>query len=125
MIDVLATAADAVTFITPALIEAGKAGAEKLAETAPGKLLAWLREKTTGRAQEALTDFENAPEAPDNQADLRKQLVKLLEQNPGLLTELHALLPALAGGGDRMEQHVEGAGAKAAQVKGRGNTVTM
>jgi len=126
MIDALAAAANAVAFVTPALIEVGKGGAEKLGETAAGKLLAWLRGKTTGQAREALIDLEREPTSSDNQADLRKQLAKLLAQEPALLAEMSALLPATSTVGDRLEQHVEGAGAKGVQIsKGSGNTVTI
>jgi hypothetical protein len=123
MIDALA--ASAVAAVTPLLIEAGKGGAEKLGETAIGRLLRWLRTKTTGRAQEALADLQRAPDSPDNQADPRKQLAKFLEQNPALLEEMRALLPAPGAAGDTMKQHVEGAGAKGVQIKGGRNTVTM
>jgi hypothetical protein len=125
MIDAVAAAASAVGFITPALVEIGKGSAKKLGDTAAEKLLAWLRTKTTGPAQEALTDLEREPLSPDNQADLRKRLAKLLEQNPVLLEEMHALLPVPAASGDRMEQHVHGDGAKGLQIKGSGNTSTM
>src|SRR5271155_5105904 len=110
MIDVLATAAGAVAFLTPALIEIGKGGAGKLGGTAMETLLALLRTKTVGPARDALAELEGAPADPDNQAVFRKLLGKLLSQDPELLAELHALLPALDAGGDRLKQHVEGAG---------------
>ena len=122
MIDALATAASTVAALSPWLVEIGRGGADRLGEAAAGKLLTWLRANTTGRARDALADLERQPESADNQADLRKQLAQLLQQDPALLAELHALLPA---GGDRMEQHVTGANAKAVQIKGGGNTVTM
>ena len=125
MINALATAASTVAALSPWLAEIGKGGAEKLGEAATGRLLTWLRAKTTGRARDALADLERQPGSTDNQADLRKQLAQLLEQNPALLAELHALLQAVPAGGDRMEQHVTGANAKGVQIKGGGNTVTL
>lgn len=125
MIDVLMAAGSAVALVTPALIEIGKGGAERLGDAGAGKLLAWLREKMTGRAREAMADLEQDPASPDNQADFRKQLVKLLKEDPELLKELQSLLPPPAAAGDTMKQHVEGAGAKGTQIKGSGNSVTM
>jgi hypothetical protein len=125
MIDPLSAAAGVVAFITPALIEIGKGGAGKLGGVAAEKLLTWLREKSVGPAREALTDLEAAPDHPDNQADLRKQLAKLLMQEPALLAELRSMLPAAEAGGDKLEQHVTGAGAKGAIVKGHNNNVNM
>lgn len=125
MIDALTTAAGTVAAVSPWLAEIGKAGADRIGEAAAGKLLTWLRAKTTGRARDALADLERQPGSADSQADLRKQLAHLLEQDPALLAELHALLQAAPAGGDRMEQHVTGANAKGAQIKGSGNAVTL
>jgi hypothetical protein len=125
MIDAVAAAFSTVALITPALIEIGKGGANKFGETAAEKVLGWLRGKTIGRAQEALTDLEREPVSEDNQADFRKQLAKLLTDNPALLSELSALLPPeQVGAGDRLEQHI-GAGGKEAQIKGSGNTTNI
>jgi hypothetical protein len=151
MIDIAAAAASAVTLITPALIEIGKGVAKKTGEAGGDSLVGWLRGKLTGSAaREALADLEAAPESPDLQAALRVQaarealadleaapenqdlqaalrvqLVKLLTKEPALLAELHALLPAPGFGADSMTQHIEGAGAKGAQIKGDGNSVTI
>ncbi len=124
MIEALAAAASAVAFVAPALTEMAKHGAGKIGDAAAEKLLGWLRAKTTGPAREALADLERDPAAADNQADLRKRLAKLLEEEPALLDELRALLPAPAAG-DTLQQHVEGAGAKGVQIKGGGNTVSI
>ncbi|MBW4093535.1 MAG: hypothetical protein HIU82_20910 [Proteobacteria bacterium] len=122
MIDALATAASTVAAISPWLTEIARGAADRIGEAATNSLLAWLRTKTTGRARDALAGLERQPDSADNQADLRKQLAHLLEQDPALLAELRALLSA---GGDRMEQHVTGANAKGVQIKGGGNTVTL
>jgi hypothetical protein len=124
MIDAIAAAASAVGFLTPALAEIGKGAAGKLGGTGVEALLAWLRAKTTGRAKEALEDLEKHPDSGDNQADLRKQLAKLLTDDPALLAELAALLPA-AKSDERMVQNITGSNNKAAQVKGDGNTTTI
>jgi hypothetical protein len=119
---------DAITIasITPALIEIGKGGAKKIGEAGGDSVVGWLRSKMTGpAAREALADLEAAPENPDLQAALRVQLAKLLTKEPALLAELQALLPTPGVGGDSMAQHVEGAGAKGAQIKGDGNSVTI
>jgi len=97
----------------------------KESTTASLKVLGWLRDKLTGRSKEALEDLEQNPSSEDNQADLRKQLTKLLEAQPELRTELQALLPVSPQGGDSMNQTVQGAGAKAAQTKGNYNTTTI
>jgi hypothetical protein len=123
MIDAIAAATGAVGLVTPALIEIGKGAAAKVGETAAGKVLAWLRAKATGSAHAALNDLERDPASADNQAGLRKQLSKLLEQEPSLLDELRTLLPARPAG-DAFAQRLE-AGAKGAQVKGDGNTITI
>ena len=83
------------------------------------------RARLGGRAKEALDDLAAKPDSEDNQADLRKQLAKALEADPALAGELRAMLPADAAGSDSMSQTVSGAGAKAAQVKGSGNTTSI
>ncbi len=123
MIDALAAAANAVALVTPALIEIGKGAAGKVGETAAGKLLGWLRGKTTGRAAQALDDLQADPASPGYQAVLREQLGKLLQQQPGLLDELRALLPAQPAG-DTLSQHL-GAGAKGGQINGDSDTITI
>jgi hypothetical protein len=120
--------AAAMAVLTPYLIEAGhsaaKTAGKEAAETG-GKLLGWLREKMAPRGKEALAELEQKPDLASNQDDVRVQLTKLLEQNPGLVAELRALLPATGSGGDRMKQHVEGAGAKGVQIHGISNVVKM
>jgi hypothetical protein len=90
-----ALAASVVALVAPYLGKAaeeaaktvGKEGAE-----AGFRLLGWLRGKVSGRAREALEDAEKAPSAV-NEADLRKQLARLLEARPELVAELQALVP--------------------------------
>ena len=121
-------ASAAVAALAPYLATAGQAAAKKIGEEAVAtgeKLLGWLRARLTGRGQEALDDLAATPDSEDNQADLRKQITKALEATPGLAAELEAILPAGAGRGDIMNQNVSGAGAKAAQIKGSGNTTTI
>jgi hypothetical protein len=62
-------------------------------ETAAGgiKVLQWMQTKLSGRAKEALGDWEKEP-SDDNQADLRKQLTKLLDTDPRLRMELQSLV---------------------------------
>ena len=47
----------------------------------------WLRRHVHGRTMEALIDLEKSP-SEDNVADLRKQLAKLIEDEPKLRVEL-------------------------------------
>lgn len=89
------------------------------------KVLAWMRAKLGGRGQEALDDLAAAPDSEDNRADLRKQLAKALTADPSLAAELRAILPANTTYADNMIQDVSGAGTKATQVKGSGNTTTI
>jgi hypothetical protein len=122
------TAAAAVALVVPYLAKAAEAGAEKAGEAtaaAAGKVLEWMREKLTGRAREALGDVENAPNDADNQADLRKQLSKALEADRELEMQLKLLLPGSSVDGGAMTQSISGEGAKAAQVRGSGNTTTI
>jgi hypothetical protein len=105
------------TIGTEAVKEVGK-------ETGGGavKLLGWLREKLTGRGQEALSELEQSPASELNQTDLRTQLAKLLEKQPDLVPQLQALLAETAPAtSDAMTQTL-GAGAKAIQTKGNNNT---
>lgn len=83
-----------------------------------------MRDKLTARGKEALDDLENNPESDDNRADLRKQLVKLLETEPGLRDELRSLLPAGVQVDQSMHQTL-GAGAKGAQIRGDSNKVDI
>lgn len=52
----------------------------------------WLRRHVHGRTMEALIDLEKSP-SEDNVADLRKQLAKLIEDEPKLRVELQEILP--------------------------------
>jgi len=122
---IAAYAATTVSAIAPYLTEAARGAAKKVGEEGAVKLLGWLREKLTGRAKEALDDLEKAPEAEDFQADLRKQLVKLLEANPDLLAELRALLPAATGAADQSMHQTLGAEAKGSQIRGSKNKVMI
>jgi hypothetical protein len=120
-------AAAAVGLLTPYLTEAGKEAAKTVGKETAGaglKLLGWMREKLTGRAKEALSDLEEKPESELNQDDLRTQLAKLLEKQPDLVRQLQELLSKAKPLGDAMSQTV-GAGAKASQIKGDRNKVSI
>ncbi|HTW28075.1 MAG TPA: hypothetical protein VME92_13170 [Acetobacteraceae bacterium] len=126
--DPLTLASAAVAALAPYFAKAGEGAAKKMGEEAVdagGRLLGWMRDKLGGRAQAALDDLAADPGSEDNAADLRKQLAKTLAANPALADELRALLPAGAAGGDTMTQTVSGPGAKAAQIKGSGNTTNI
>ena len=126
--DPVTLASAAVALLSPYLAKVGEGAAKKIGEDTVetgGKLFGWIRAKLGGRAKEALDDLAAKPGSEDNQADLRKQLVKALEADPALATELRAMLPADAAGTDSMSQTVSGAGAKAAQVNGSGNKTTI
>ena len=120
-------AAAAVTVLTPYLVEAGHEAAKtvgKDASEAAGKLLGWLREKLTPRGKEALAELEHKPTAASNQDDVRVQLTKLLEQEPGLTGELRSLLEAAGKPAGGINVSV-GAGAKSNVTVGRGNTSSI
>jgi hypothetical protein len=120
-------AAAAVGVLAPYLTEATKEAAKTVGkETAEAglKVLGWMREKLTGRAKEALTELEEKPDSQLNQDDLRTQLAKLLEKQPDLVPQLQVLLSEAQTQGDVMSQTV-GAGAKASQIKGDRNTVSI
>jgi hypothetical protein len=126
--DPVTLAAAAVAVLAPYFAKAGEEAAKKIGEEAVeagGKLLGWMHARLGGRAKDALDDLVAGPGSKDNQADLRKQLVKVLEADPALAADLRAMLPADATGSDSMSQNVSGAGAKAAQMKGSGNTILM
>jgi hypothetical protein len=117
-------AAGAVAALLPYLTEAGKEAAKAVGkETAEAgiKLLGWMREKLTGHAKDALDDLVAKPGSEDNQADLRKQLAKLLEGQPQLVSELRPLVSQAQIAGDVMNQTI-GAGGKGIMNKGSGNT---
>jgi hypothetical protein len=118
----LATAA--VAALLPYLTAAGKEAAKTVGKETVEvgmKLLGWMREKLTGHAKEALDDLVAQPDAEDNQADLRKQLAKLLDSHPELKPELQALVSQAQIAGDVMNQAI-GAGGKGILNKGDGNT---
>src|SRR3954469_4484843 len=115
--DPFTLASATVALLAPYLAKAGEGAAKKIGEDAVetgGKLLGWMRAKLGGRAKEALDDLAAKPDSEDNQTDLRKQLAKVLEADPALVAELHAMLPADAQDPGSMSQNVSGAGAKAA-----------
>jgi len=123
----LGAASIAVPYLATYLQEALKGGAKKLGEEGAGatiKLLGWLRDKLTGRAKEALDDLEKDPSSADNQADLRKQLAKFLDENPGLLADLQALIPTKPDAGVSVTQTV-GDNSKAGQAVGDQNSISI
>ena len=127
--NIAAIAGMVVATVAPYLSQAGTEFATSVGkEAAAGavRLVGWLREKLTGRAKEALVDLEREPASEDNQADLRKQLGKVLEENSALLAELRALLAELPGAvstGQSMD--IKGDSNKLAQVSGNENKVTI
>src|SRR5438552_17706245 len=110
-------AAAAVSLLAPYLAEAGKEAAKTVGKETAGtglKLLGWMSEKMTGRAQEALSELEEKPDSQLNRDDLRTQLAKLLEKQPELVPQLQELLSEAKPVGDVMSQTV-GEGGKASQ----------
>ena len=121
----LLLAGEAVALAAPYLVEAGKGAAKKLGEGAGGKVWSWLAEKLTGHAKEALDDLEKNPGAEDNQADLRKQLTKLLEADPALLAELRALLPPAPATETTTQTQNVGDNSRGVQNKGDNNSINI
>jgi hypothetical protein len=110
--DPVTLSAAVVAALTPYLAKAG----EKFAEAAGGaafKGLSTLYDAVKQRvhgtpAAESLADLERSPQDPDNQADLRKSLRRLLEADPELLKQLSGLLPAAEAGGSSFSTSVAG-----------------
>lgn len=90
--DIATLTTTAVAVVTPYLSE----GTKEAVKSGAKDLYGWMKAKLVGTT--ALADLKKAPDDPDNQADLRKQLRKLLEANPALVAELQALLPEDAAG---------------------------
>jgi hypothetical protein len=106
--DPITLSATVVAALTPYFSKFVSAAGDKLA-TAAGEaaskgvthLYEALKHRATGTPVEAsLHDLERSPEDPDNQADLRKALRKLLAEDPGFAEQLRGLLPAEGSGGD-------------------------
>jgi hypothetical protein len=125
MIDAIAAATTAVALITPALAEIAKGAAGHLGELADDKLLRLLRNKLTGPAHVALTALAARPDSEARQSVLREELIDLLRQEPALLADLAALLPANAASHDITTQTIHGDGAIGVVNKGNANTVTI
>jgi hypothetical protein len=90
-------AATILAVLTPYLVKAGGKLAEEVGENLPenaGKLWAALAKKFKGKpaAEEAITDLAKKPDDEDNQAAVRKQIKKAVEEEPGLLSMLADLL---------------------------------
>lgn len=121
-------AAAAITMISPYLVKAGEAAAEKVGEgaaAAAGKVLGWIRSRLGGDAKAALEGVEANPGSEARKAVLKEELVRALEADPELAKELRALIPDDLIDGGAMTQDVSGAGAIGNQVKGSGNTVNI
>lgn len=92
-------AAAALTVLTPYLAKAGETMAGKIGAALPeqaGKLWAAMAAKFKGRpvAEEAVKDLAQNPADQDNQAALRKELKKVLVEDPEFLEALMPLLEA-------------------------------
>ena len=117
-------AAAAVGLVAPYLAGVGTELAKTAGKETAGaslKLLGWMRDKLTGRGKKVLQELEEKPDSQLNQDDLRTQLAKLLEKQPELVPQLHALVEEARTPGEAMSQNV-GAGGKAIQTKGNQNT---
>jgi hypothetical protein len=88
--DVAAIATTVVAFLSPYLVEGGKAAAKKVGE----KLVAAIERRFKGKpaAEEALTDVKNNPQDEDFQAALRVQLKKAMKDDNEFAAELSELL---------------------------------
>ena len=83
--------------LSPYLVKAGGKLAEEVGGSLPehaGKLWAALLKKFKGKpaAEEAMTDLTKKPDDEDNQAAVRKQIKKAVEEEPDLLPVLAELL---------------------------------
>ena len=129
MIDIPALATSAVALLSPYLVKGSEAFAKKVGDAAfagVGKLSVLVKEKLTGRAEEALADLTEDPESEDNRADLRKQLKKAMEENQSFAEEVRALVEDVKDkGGDQVSQmmHVTGDNNQSYQIAGSINVI--
>lgn len=128
MTDPATLATAVVTVLSPYLIEAAKAGAEKIGEAAvggAGKLYQTLKKRLTKPTEEeALVQLEAAPEEPDAQAALRLFLKKRLASDPDLVAELTGLVEqARPGVSIQQIANITGDGNTNVQISGSGNQV--
>jgi hypothetical protein len=88
--DPAAIATTVVAFLSPYLVEGGKAAAKKVGE----KLVAAIERRFKGKpaAEEALEDVKNDPQDEDIQAALRVQLKKAMKKDETFAAELAELL---------------------------------
>ncbi len=108
--DPAAVATTVVAFLSPYLVEGGKAAAKKVGE----KLVAAIERRFKGKhaAEEALTDVKNNPQDEDFQAALRVQLKKMMKKDETFAAELAELLDeAKAAGPPTYQAAVYGSGA--------------
>jgi hypothetical protein len=127
-VEPLALASAAIAILLPYLASIGTGAATKIGEESVetgARLLGWMRARLGGRGQGALDELAADPDNKLNQQDLHTQLAKALLAAPALAEGLKAMLPAAATNSEIMVQDLGGAGAKAAQVKGSGNTTTI
>ena len=115
--------------LTPYLVKAGGKLAEEVGGNLPenaAKLWAALTKKFKGKpaAEEAITDLAQKPDDEDNQAAVRKQIKKAVEEEPNLLPMLAELLEN-ARREAAQNNSASGKGAVAINVGGhvRGNIV--
>ena len=108
--DPAAVATTVVAFLSPYLVEGGKAAAKKVGE----KLVAAIEQRFKGKpaAEEALEDVKNDPQDEDIQAALRVQLKKAMQKDEAFAAELAELLEeAKAAGPPTYHAEVHGSGA--------------
>lgn len=127
--DIPTLATSAVALLSPYLVKGTEEFAKKVGDaafTGVGKLAALVRDKVSGRAEEALADLEQDPENDENQADFRKQLRKTLEADPAFVKELSALVEGVKDkGGAPVTQimTVTGDNNQSYQVSGSNNVI--
>jgi hypothetical protein len=91
--DPITLAASVTTFLAPYLLKAGAKLADEAVEHLPAAVGAlWKtiadRFKSKPEAAAAANDLTAKADEPDNQADFRKQLRKLLEQDPAFAQQM-------------------------------------
>jgi hypothetical protein len=88
--DLAAIATAVVAFLSPYLIEGGKAAAKKVGQALVGAIERRFQGKPA--AQEALDDLKSEPQDDDVQAALRVQLKKAMKADEAFASELEGLL---------------------------------
>jgi hypothetical protein len=128
--DIEALATRVVEGVALALVaarETGHRGMDEKILSLGHKANEMLQERLTGRGREALDDLRRRPDSDDNRADLRKQLGKLLVDDPAFAARLSDVIPESLGiqRGDVVINRVSSALNVGSQISGSFNKIRI